>query len=51
MDGSMGQQYPYSTRLGGNIVAIIHIYGVIEIFLLFCDHQDTELDSREMKLV
>ena len=32
------------------IVAIIHIYGARFIFLLFCDHQDTESDYWEMEI-
>ena len=32
--GSMGQQYPYSTRLEKNIVVIFHIYGALAIFVV-----------------
>ena len=45
----MGEQYPYYTRREKNIVVVLHIYGTLAIFLLFCDHQDTEYESREMK--
>ena len=31
-------------NMGENIVVIIHIYGAIAIFLLFCVHQDAELE-------
>ena len=34
--------------MGDNIVVILHIYGTIAIFLLFCDHQDTESESCEI---
>ena len=33
-----------------NIVAIIHIYGARAIFLLFCDHEDTESEPSEMAI-
>ena len=39
---SMGQMYPYSTRQREIFVLILHIYGARDIFLLFCDYQDTE---------
>ena len=29
---------------------IIHIYGTLAIFLLFCTHQDNESESREMEI-
>ena len=29
---------------------ILHIYGARAIFLLFCNHQDTESESREMEI-
>ena len=32
-------------KMGENIVAILHIYGARSIFLLYCDHQDTESES------
>ena len=35
MKGSMGQQYPYSTSWGGNIVVIPHIFGAKVVLLLF----------------
>ena len=31
-------------------MAILHIYGARAIFLLFCDHQYTESESREMEI-
>ena len=43
--GSMGQPYTYSTRWVKNIVIVIHIYGALTIFLLFCDQQDTGSES------
>ena len=39
---SMVQWYPYYTRWVNNIVVVLHIYGARGIFLLFCNHQDTE---------
>ena len=30
---------------------ILHIYGAKANFLLFCDHQDTESESREIEIV
>ena len=44
----MGEQYPYYKRRDKNIVVVLHIYGTSAIFLLFCDHQDTEYESLEM---
>ena len=46
----MVQRYPYSTRWEKSIVAIIHIYRALAIFLLFCDHQDTYSESCEMEI-
>ena len=40
----VGQGYPYSMRWQQNIVAIIHIYGARDIFLLFYNNQDTEYE-------
>ena len=48
INGSIGQQYSYSTIWEKNIVAIIRIYGARAIFLLFCYHQDTESKSSEI---
>ena len=31
-------------KMGENIVVVLHIYGTRAIFLIFCDHQDTELE-------
>ena len=36
--GYIGQWYPYFTRRKGKIVAILHIYGALDIILLFSDH-------------
>ena len=46
----MGQQYTYSKIWVENIMAIIHISGDSAIVLLFCDHQDTEYESREINI-
>ena len=40
--GSMGQLYIYSTRWEENILVILPIYGDRAIFLLFCNHQESE---------
>ena len=45
----MGKLYPYSTRCDQNIMEIFHIYGSLAIFLLICNNQDTESESREME--
>ena len=47
----MVQGYPYPTRWVGKIMIILHIYGPKANFLLFCDHQDTESESREIEIV
>ena len=36
--------------MGENIAAIIHYYGYRAILLLFCVHQDTESEQREIKI-
>ena len=36
--GSMVQLYLHPTRLENNIVAILHIYGTIAVFLLFYEN-------------
>ena len=36
-------------NMGKNIVVILHIYGASAILPLFCYHQDTESEEREMK--
>ena len=41
----MEKYYPYSTRWKKIILVIIHIYGAIAIFILFCVQQDTEYES------
>ena len=46
----MRQQSQYSTGLEQHIVVIFHISGARAIFLLFCDHQDTESESCEMEI-
>ena len=30
-------------------MSILHIYGTIAIYLLFCDHQDTKSESLEIE--
>ena len=42
--GYVGEWYTYSIIWEQNILAIIHIYGARDIFLLFCDNQDTEYE-------
>ena len=49
--GTMGKYYLYSTRWGQNVVITLHIYGARVIFLLFCDHTDTEPESREIEMI
>ena len=39
---SMWQCFPYSKKWVENIVTVLHIYGDLSIFIIFCDHQDTE---------
>ena len=48
--GYMGQKYPYSTIWEENIMVFLHIYRARTIFLLCCDHQDTESESREIEI-
>ena len=48
IQGYTEQRYIYSTRWQKNIVVILHIYGARAILLLFCDHKDTESESREI---
>ena len=36
--------------MGEIVVAILHIYGVRAISLLFCNHQDTESEKWEMEI-
>ena len=38
-------------RIGKKIVVILHIYGALAIFLLFCNHKDSEFESRDMEFV
>ena len=45
----MGEQYPYNTIREKNIMLVLHMYGAVEMFLLFCYLQDTESESREME--
>ena len=35
--------------MGEYIVVILHIYWDIAVFLLFCHHQDTELESLDIE--
>ena len=44
-----GTMISTTLRTGENFVAIIHIYGVRAIFLLFCDKQGTESESWEIE--
>ena len=37
--------------MGQNIVTTLHNYGARVILLLFCDHTDTESESREIEIV
>ena len=46
----MGQKYAYHTRWEKNIVVVLHNFGARAIFLLFCDHQDTDSESCEIKM-
>ena len=46
----MGQRYTYCTICEKSIVLVLHIYGSIATFLLFCDHQDTESKSCEIEM-
>ena len=46
----MGKRYTYSTRWEQNIVVFFHIYGARAIFLIFCDHQDNDSKSCEIKI-
>ena len=41
----MGNWYPFPKKWEQNIVVILNIYGARSMFLLFCDHQDTEYES------
>ena len=45
----MGKQYPYLSIWDHNTVAILHILE-LEPFLLFCDHQGTNSESREIEM-
>ena len=46
----MGQQYTYLTRWEENMLVVLHMYGTRAIFLIFCDHQDTEYESCEIEI-
>ena len=48
--GYMGQRFLYSTRWVKIIVVFLHVYGPLAIFLLICDHQDTESESYRMEI-
>ena len=39
----------HTPQYGWKIVVVIHIHGARAIFLLFCDHQDTESESQGME--
>ena len=47
---SMRQLYQCSTILEKNILIVLHIHGYRSIFLLFCDHQDTESELCEIEM-
>ena len=38
------------SKMGENVVLILHIHGAIAIFILFCYHQDTKYESFEIKI-
>ena len=42
--GSMRKLYPYSAKSAKTIVVSTNINGSLAMFLIFCDHQDTEYD-------
>ena len=42
----MGQRYPYYTIWKQIIVVTLHTYGARAVFLLFCNHQDNDYESR-----
>ena len=46
----MGQQYLYHKIWVTNIVIIILIYVALAMFLLFCDHQNTESESLDIEI-
>ena len=46
----MWKLYPFSKTWEGNIAVIIHSYETVAIFILSCDHQDNESESREMEI-
>ena len=48
--GYIGKLYTYSTIWEQNILANIHIYVARTIFLIFCDHQDTESEISEIEM-
>ena len=37
-------------KIGGKVVAVLHIYSARANFLLFCNHQDTDSESCEMEI-
>ena len=40
----LGDNYIYTLKWVENIVVVLHIYEARAIFVLFCDHQDTEYE-------
>ena len=48
--GSMVQRCPYQKKWDNNIVAIIHMYEVRVIFLIFYDNQYTKYESGEIEI-
>ena len=41
----MEQLYPYCTKLEKSIVIVLHIFGALDIFILFYDDQDPLSDD------
>ena len=37
-------------KMGGNIVVVLHIDGALDMFLVYCDHQDTKSESRYVEI-
>ena len=47
----MGQRQSYSTIWKKNIVVILHIYEARAFFPRFCENQETESESCEIKMI
>ena len=50
IEGSLGKWHKYPSILEGNIVAYLHVYVGISIFILLCDNQGTEYGSWEIQI-